>query len=126
MGNKIYKWYVADSINAEIYNSKHDTREDALAAANAEFGSDPFVLIEADKSVVAPIFSEDYVAEIIMEQLEENNPECWGEDGAVNAFGNGLPAVLREAVDKWLTANPPRTHAVDDMRTVESFNGART
>ncbi|MBY5553759.1 hypothetical protein J0664_05890 [Rhizobium leguminosarum] len=128
MGDKNFKWYVASSVDAEIFSSKHDDREDALNTAKSEYGDDPFVLIEADQSVVKPNLNTDWIVEKIIEDLEENNPECWGEDGPDDPWKNipGLEAAIQAAVAKWLIDNPPRTFCVDEFRTTEAFNGATT
>jgi hypothetical protein len=126
MGDKNFKWYVADSIDAELFHSQHDTREEALAEGRGIFGDYPFVLIEADKAVVKPVINTDWLTETLLEQLEENNPECWSEDGADGAWQDipALERLLEEAVAKWLTDHPPRTFCVDDFRTTEFLNGA--
>jgi hypothetical protein len=126
MGNKIFKWYVAGAVDDEVFNSKHNTREEALASAQAEYGEDPFVLIEADPSVVKANLSTEWVIEKILEDLEENNEQCWGEDGPDNPWGDTKPLekAIEKAVADWLIACPPKTFCVDEFRTTEAFNGA--
>lgn len=128
MGDKIFKWYVADSIDAELFHSKHDTREEALAEGYGVFADEPFVLIEADKAVVKPTFNSDWVVETILNELEENNPECWGEDGVDDGWGttDNLRDAIEKAVADWLEDDPPRTFSIDECRTTEGFNGAKT
>lgn len=127
MGDKNFKWYVADSVDAEQFHSKHDTREEAIKEGYGVYGDDPFVLIEADGSVVKPNFNVDWVVDTILEDLDENNPECWSEDGSEDAWQNipALAASIEKAVEDWLIANPPRTFCVDEFRATEFFNGAK-
>ncbi|MDO3431153.1 hypothetical protein QWJ46_00500 [Rhizobium sp. CBN3] len=126
MGDKIFKWCVADSIDADVFHSRHDTREDALKEGYGVYDKDPFVLIEADRSVVKPNFHADWLIETLLEQLEEGNQECWGDDGADGAWQDipALERLLQEAVAKWLVDHPPKTFCVDEFRTTEFFNGA--
>lgn len=126
MGDKNYKWYVAGSVDAEYFTSQSDTREDALAQAKSEYGDDPFVLIEADKSVVKPNINSDWIVEKIIEDLAENNPECWGEDGDEGAWGDtlALERAIQQTVADWLNEHPPTTFCVDHFRATEFFNGA--
>ncbi|MCZ7855011.1 hypothetical protein O9X81_00110 [Agrobacterium salinitolerans] len=126
MGDKNYKWYVAGSVDAEYFTSQSDTREDALAQAKSEYRDDPFVLIEADKSVVKPSINSDWIVEKIIEDLAENNPECWGEDGDEGAWGDtqALESAIQQTVSDWLQNHPPKTFCVDHFRTTEFFNGA--
>lgn len=128
MGDNIYKWYVASSFDDEVYAGKYDDRESALASAKAEYGDAPFVLIEADKTVVKPTVRPGFFIDQILEDLEEGNPECWGEDGADGAWGDlgALDKAIEKAVADWLLAHPPKTFAVDQFRTIEGFNGAPT
>lgn len=124
MGDKVFKWYVSDSVDAEFFHSKHETRDEAEKEGYAAYGDDPFVLIEADKMVVKPNFDIDGVVERILENLEEYNIECWSEDGPEDAWGEIKPLeqALEKAVADWLLAHPPRTFCVDEFRTVEHFN----
>ncbi|POO54359.1 hypothetical protein CPJ18_02355 [Agrobacterium rosae] len=126
MGDRNYKWYVAGSVDAEIFTSQSDTREDALAQAKSEYGDDPFVLIEADKSVVKPNFDADNIVSEIIEELAENNYDCWGDDGDEGAWGDtsSLERAIEKAVADWLTDVPPKTFCVDHFRNTEFFNGA--
>lgn len=126
MGDRNYKWYVAGSVDAEISTSQSDTREDALAQAKSEYGDDPFVLIEADKSVVKPNFDADNIVSKIIEELAENNSDCWGDDGDEGAWGDtsSLERAIEKAVADWLIEIPPSTFCVDHFRTTEFFNGA--
>lgn len=126
MGDRNYKWYVASSVDAEYFTSQSDTREDALAQAKSEYGDDPFVLIEADKSVVKPNFNSDNIVSEIIEDLAENNSECWGDDGDEGAWGDtlALENAIQQIVADWLKENPPKTFCVDHFRTTEFFNGA--
>ncbi|NTF69408.1 hypothetical protein [Rhizobium rhizogenes] len=128
MGDKNFKWYVADSIEAEIFNSKHDTREEAIKEGYSFYGKDPFVIIEADNTVVKPTFNSDDIVSEILESLEENNQECWWEDGADGAWAETkqLELAIEKAVADWLTSHPPKTFCVDEFRTTEFFNGATT
>ncbi|WP_313666135.1 hypothetical protein [Shinella sp.] len=127
MGDKVFKWYVAESMESELFHSVHDTREEALAEGYGVFSDDPFVLIEADKTVVKPTFNSDWVVETIITELEENNPECWSDDGAEDAWGT--TANLRDAIEKavadWLEDDPPRTFCIDECRSIEGLNGAK-
>ncbi|WP_025593832.1 hypothetical protein [Agrobacterium tumefaciens] len=126
MGDKNYKWYVAGSVDAEYFTSQSDTRAEALAQAKSEYGDDPFVLIEADKSVVKPNINSDWIVEKIIEDLAENNPECWGDDGDEGAWGDtlALERAIQQTVADWLKDHPPKTFCVDHFRTTEFFNGA--
>lgn len=126
MGDKNYKWYVAGSVDAEYFTSQSDTRDEALAQARSEYGDDPFVLIEADKSVVKPNINPEWIVEKIIEDLAENNPECWGEDGDEGAWGDAmaLESAIQQTVADWLQNHPPKTFCVDHFRTTEFFNGA--
>lgn len=126
MGDKNFKWYVAGSIDAEIFSSKHDDRDDALATAKSEYGDGPFVLIEADKSVVKANLSTDWLVDKIIEDLAENNCECWGEEGDEGAWSGlvELDRAIHQTIADWLIEHPPKTFSVDEFRTTEFFNGA--
>jgi len=124
MGDKNYRWYLAHAEDAEIFDGVHDTREEALSAGVAMYGADPFVLLEADKAVARPDFNADWVIDTILEQLEESNVECWGEDGVDDGWGDVavLRSNLEKAVADWLLSDPPRTFCVDHVRTCDRIN----
>lgn len=128
MGDKNYKWWTADVADTESFSGPYDSREEAIATGHGEYPAadyEAFYIVEADKSVIRASFSEDDIAERIMEQICENNEECFGEDGPDDPWSHhagahaALEAALQKAVDGWLADYPGRTFCFDDMRNGE-------
>lgn len=127
MGDGNFKWYVGRGAQPEIYQTTCDSRDEAMQVGRAEHhhDGDGFTIVEADKVLLGLNFSEDSVAESIIEQLEENNEDCWGEDGPDDPWPEGAQADLekrlRATVGDWLKAHPPTTWRFGTQRNEEFF-----
>lgn len=127
MGDGIFKWYVGRGAQPENYTSTCDSRDEAIEVGRNEYHADGdgFTICEADKAVLGANFSEDSIAERIIEDLEESNHECWGEDGPDDPWPAGAKADLeqrlRATVAAWLKAFPPTTWRFGVERNEEFF-----
>lgn len=103
-----FKWFCAQHSDSESWHGAFDSRDEAVAEGllNYDIG---FWIVEANKAVPsAHIFD----AGSVLEDFEESNVECWGEDGAeINYNGNNpdevsaskrLEQYLGDALAKWL------------------------
>ncbi|WP_312412011.1 hypothetical protein [Shinella sp.] len=131
MGDKNFKWWFADSEDAEFYRGPFDTREDAIAAGESELDGYPFHIVEADKTVMSSYVDGEEYAEKIMEDLTERNEECWGEDGPDDPWGEysnphrSLGNAIERAVADWLEAHPGKTWSFHEMRNGETITPAQ-
>lgn len=127
MGDGIFKWYVGLGEDCEVFHLVDGGRDDAIEVGRNDYHRDGvgFTICEADKSVLGPNFSEDSIAESIMEQLLENNEDCWGEDGPDDPWPDGaqedLQKRLRATVADWLKAHPAETWRFGTQRHNEFF-----
>jgi hypothetical protein len=126
MGDGKFHWYYAvGTTEPEHYYGKCDTREQAIAQARADDGDlYGFVIIEADRSVpTCKVFDADN----ILEQFQEYNEECWGEDGMelgeTPEQRRDLEEMLAAAMDAWFVKHGiERTgYNFDVMRNQETF-----
>ena len=130
MGDNNFKWWWAiGTSQPESYNGPCDTREQAIAEAQADDGNvHGFVIVEADRSVPdCKIFD----AGRMLEDYDEHNLECWGEDGAdVQCTAEqeiDLEVMLTAAFDAWF-----KKHGIsqsgwnfDTTRNAETFAAAK-
>lgn len=131
MGDGNFRWYVGYGREPEIYQIAEDTRDAALQAARNDQYDDPcyggFTLVEADKSVMTANIDGDGIAERVMEELCENNEECFGEDGPDDPWAHikdahrSLGQAIEEAVEIWLAVNPGKTWCFGTTRNAEYF-----
>lgn len=91
-GDGIFKWYWGYGSEPESYYGEEDSREAILQVAYDESDGRAFTIIEADKSI--PTFNI-FDADRVIEDYEERNEECWGEDG----FDGGLPSKLKRELE---------------------------
>lgn len=129
MGDKNFKWWTADSEDAEVYQGPYSSREEAIGAGEDNYDGEDFYVVEADKMVIASnIHGEDY-AEKILEDLTERNEDCFGEDGPGDPwaeYGNpvrSLGMAIESAVKVWLAVNPGKTWCFDTTRNGEIIVG---
>jgi hypothetical protein len=127
-GNGEFKWYWADSEDAERWHGAEDSREAAIQAARGELGNDEsFWICEADKSVMTANFNAEHIAERIMDDLIEGNEECWTDDFEMDkVWPDEKPEAelangLRDLVESWLERFPGKTWCFGDTRYVEKI-----
>lgn len=125
-GNGIFKWYWATSEDAERWHGTADSREEAIREGRGEFPYEDFWICECDKSVMGVSFNSELVAEQIMDDLMENNEECFDEDSDGEAWPDpeaerALAVALEAAVSDWLTRFPAKTWTFGETRHVEKI-----
>ena len=92
MGDGKFCWYWGRGQEPEHCHGPEDTREAILQVAELETeGRGDFTIIEADKATPS---TEMFSCGDVLEQYEEFNAECWGEDGA--DFHHVTPDAERE------------------------------
>lgn len=130
MGDNVFKWWVADSEDAESYHGPHNTREEAIAEGESLFDGHQFYVVEADKTVMSSYVDGESYAERIMEDLTERNEECWGEYGPDDpwaAYQNpqrSLGNAIERAVADWVKEHPGSTWSFHTMRNGEIITPA--
>ena len=100
----IFKWYVAEGKEPEVYQETCDTFEEALAIGKRDYSKWGFTIVEADKALpTCDVFDADQ----IIERYEELNEDCWGEDGAeispTSAQQRELEMRLSLVLKEWMT-----------------------
>ena len=129
-GDENFKWWWAvGTTEPETYSGPCDTREQAIAEAQAEEGDNyGFVIVEADRAIPScKIFQADRV----FEEYTEHNIECWGEDGAdVEATAEqeiDLEVMLAATFDAWFKKHgiSQRGWAFYTQRNQETFAAAK-
>lgn len=124
MGDKNYKWWVGYAEDAECFSGPYSTRDEAIEVGREEY-DEAFYVVEADKSILVANIDGESHAERIMEEICENNEECFGEDGPDDPWAHikdahkTLGAAIERTVNDWLKANPGRTWSFGDMRNGE-------
>lgn len=124
MGDKNYKWWVGYAEDAESFSGPYETREEAIGAGRDEY-DEMFYICEADKSVIRANVDGENLAERVMEELCDNNEECFGEDGPDDPWAHisdahrSLGNAIEKAVADWLDKNPGRTWSFGDVRNGE-------
>lgn len=127
MGDKNFKWWAADSEDAEIFQGPYADREEAIQVGTCDFDGEPFYIVEADKSVMTCNIDGESFAERIMEELCENNEECFGEDGPDDPWSEyalphkALGDLIEKAVAEWLVAMPGKTWCFGTQRKGETI-----
>ncbi|ABF71332.1 p080 [Rhizobium phage 16-3] len=127
MGDKNFKWWAADSEDAEIFQGPYDSREEAIQVGETDFDGESFYVVEADKSVMSANIDGEALAERIMEELCDNNEECFGEDGPDDPWAKydkphrSLSNAIEKAVEDWLAAHPGKTWSFGTMRNGETI-----
>lgn len=96
-------WQIGTDNCPETYRGPCETREQAIAEAQAEEGNElGFVLVEADREVPS---CEIFRADRVLDDYGEHNEECWGEDGAdvqcTGAQERDLEEMLAATFDAW-------------------------
>lgn len=121
MGDKNYKWYHGYAEDAESFSGPFDTKEEAISSGSGFYDSD-FYVCEADKTVMRANVDGEMLAERIMEELCDNNEECFGEDGPNDPWSHikdahrTLGNAIEQAVADWLKDYPGRTWSFDHVR----------
>lgn len=130
MGDKNFKWWAADSEDAEIFRGPYDSRKEAVQVGEEYHEGAPFYIVEADKTVMSSYVDGESYAERIMEDLIERNDECWGEDGPGDPWAayekphQSLGNAIEKAVADWLAAHPGKTWSFHEMRNGETITPA--
>lgn len=126
-GDGVFKWFYAYSEDAETWMGRCDTRDDAIAQGKAEYDDD-FWITEADSAKVSfDIFDTDR----ILEDYEEANIECWGEDGPDISPSKDqrreLEALLSAAFKGWAERHNLKGHiwSFGNVRNVEKITNSR-
>jgi len=124
-GNGEFKWWMSGGSGPESFHGPFDSKEEAVDEGRGYGWEDGFTVVEADKSVVSNTIGGDDYAERIVDELLEDNAECWGEDGPENEWStsqiDSLAADIRKTVDMWLMNNQPATWSFGVMRNSEYF-----
>ena len=126
MGDGNFMWWCGSGGEPERYDGPFGNRDEAIGAGLSDY-EDGFTICEADKSVMRLIFDEDRVAELIMEDIGESNEECFGEEGANDAWSDDADAchdlakAIKSVATEWLKAHPGRTWAFGVRRNEEYF-----
>lgn len=125
-GDGNFKWFWAESEDAERWHGNEDSREAAISAARAEFGRDEFWICECDRAVATANINGEAFAEQIMEALVESNEECFDEDFDGDAWpGNeplrALAKDLEKVIADWLVRFPAKTWCFGDTRAYEKI-----
>jgi hypothetical protein len=124
-GNGEFKWWTGVGGDHESFHGPYDSKEEAVAEGHGYDYVDGFTVVEADKSLVSNTIDGDDYAEQIVEELLDDNAECWGEDGPDDVWSpsqiDGLAADIRKTVDMWLMNNQPTTWTFGVQRNSEYF-----
>ena len=119
-GNGKFKWWVGQGAEPEAYQGPFDTQSEALSVGETEYLYDGYTICEADKSVVQFDSMPGYVIDNFLEDLAENNEECWGEDGSDEPWSKdavaALDVMLSHTIQAWLKLYPAKTWAFGTMR----------
>jgi hypothetical protein len=123
MGDKIFKWYYAESDDAEHWHGPYDTKGEAVDAGVDHYEDDAFFVCEADKSVCKPPHL------LLIDHIIDQNDRCWGEDGCEHEWTSEQEAELEAAVtaviQDWLNKYPPATYVFGTTRNVSEIIPAR-
>jgi len=79
MGDKNFNWWAGYGKQPESYAGPFATRDEAMIEGHARWPDGGITICEADKSVLS---FDMFAADRLLEDFEEHNLECWGEDGA--------------------------------------------
>ena len=100
-----FHWYWGYGVEPEVMYGQEDTRDAILQVARLESDGAAFTIVEADKQVPdCNIFD----AGRVLEDYDDHNEECWGEDGSEITptreqeleLESALGAVLKNWMDK--------------------------
>lgn len=122
MGDKNFKWWCGGGKEPEVYFGPFDSRDDAMGKARAEYPDGHFTICEADKAVLS---FDMFAADRLLEDFEEHNNECWGEDGMDVCLKpteeRALEKHMADAFRSWLEASSemPVAWAIGETRTEE-------
>ena len=125
MGDGNFQWWWSLGADPESYHGPCETREEAMAEAQAGGGKEEgFTICEADRSVpTAHVFD----AFQVFERYEECNEECWGYDGAdvvaTHEQKCDLEQMLGDAFRAWFKKHgiDQRAWRFDEHRCDEYF-----
>lgn len=124
MGDKNFKWWAGGGQQPEGYSGPFGTREEALARGRADYPEGHFTICEADKG---DIRFDMFAADRLMEEFEEHNLECWGEDGMdvhlTPAMESSLEAHMAAAFKAWMDqcSEAPTAWCFGETRNEEYF-----
>lgn len=126
-GDNKFGWYWGYGEEPEMMYGPEETRDAILQVARSESDGAGFTICEADKSVLS---FDIFDAGQIMDQYEEHNEECWGEDGSdvalTRAAEQSLEAALAATFEAWAKANDAtgKAWAFGTTRNTEYFPAA--
>ena len=104
MSDGKFLWYWGYGEEPEACYGGENTREAILQVARLEADGEGFTIVEADKSVAG---FDCFDADNVLEQYEDRNEECWGEDGPDFPPINGdvkreLETALAATLKAWM------------------------
>lgn len=108
-------WYaVGHGSEPERYNGPCGTRDEAISEALNNDGSESgYAIVEAALS--QPTTKGTFDANFVLVKYDENNEECWDEDGPeitpTSEQGSELEAALDKALDEWMERHGLRGRA---------------
>lgn len=126
MGDGNFRWWVGRGEDPEIYHTSEPTRGGAIQVGKTEHWSedDGFTIVEADKALMN---FNCFDADQVLEQFDEHNIECWGEDGPdyapSHASKRELEIALSETLKAWIDgiSDKPQVFQFGDQRNQEFF-----
>ncbi len=129
-GDGKFKWWCARNEDDEYYHGPRETRDEIIALGMAKLDdgeTETFHIMECDKSMVTYSGVDDAdIANTVIEDLSEGNPECWGEDGYDDAWSDleisDLASAIKSAIETWLDKTPATTFSIGNCRTDEIIN----
>lgn len=126
MGDRNFKWWLASGEDDECFSGPFASRDEAIDEGRGQYGDDEtFYVCEADKTVMRCSIDAESHADRILEELCENNLECFGEDGPDDPWAHvthahrALGRAIEDAVSDWLAATPGKTWTFDTVRNGE-------
>lgn len=123
-GDGKFAWYFGIGKHPDVYYAGGDTREQTIAQAWGDYPEGGFSIVEADRAV--PSF-DCFRGDRVLEDYEEHNEECWGEDGADIDASAGecreLEVALAATLQAWMDKHDKRGKlwSFGDTRNEEYF-----
>lgn len=123
---KALQWWWAQSDDAERYFGPFASRDQAIAAAQAEAHEDHATAFYICTARPRQLHDDIFNADEVLEQFEDHNEEAWGEDGPDMAtLPDGaeaeLVAALNAAFKAWREKHQPwRAYNLEDFGNGET------